>query len=222
MIRERRDICKANHASVFNYTSSRGLPGFISVISDSNNAVIANFTVGDYSTSPYYLTYDDNTREIFVTTSNAYSPEGGSHTVFVISDSSNTMVANITVGFNPNGISYGSGELFVANYADSTLSVVSDRSNNVVANITVGSNPINTIYDSGKDKIFVTNSGENTISVISNPSITSVSPSPIVPELSIPVLALLAFTVVIVTFGITVLALKSRHESRFLSRHVAS
>ena len=85
-----------------------------------------------------YLAYDSILGEI-------YSTNGESaNTVSVISDSSNTVVATVTVGVDPVDIAYdaGKGEMFVINDENpassglnSTVSVIQDSSNTVVATI---------------------------------------------------------------------------------------
>ena len=90
----------------------------------------------------------------------------------VISDSTNTVVANVTVGTTPYAPAYDSGkdEIFVTNHGSNSVSVISDSNNTVVANVTVGTTPYSAVYDSGKGEIFVTNAGDNTVSVISDAS----------------------------------------------------
>jgi DNA-binding beta-propeller fold protein YncE len=48
----------------------------------------------------------------------------------VISDSTNTVIANVTGGTGPNALAYdsGKGEVFVVNGVDGTVSVISDSS----------------------------------------------------------------------------------------------
>jgi YVTN family beta-propeller protein len=139
----------------------------VSVISDSNNAVIKTVTVG---ISPTGLAYDFGKGEIFVT-------NHGSNSVSVISDSNNSVVATIPVGTNPNNLAYDSGknEIFVVNSGDNTVSVISDSTNAVITTVPVGTNPNKIIYDSGKGELFVSNSGHNTISVISDSNNTVVA-----------------------------------------------
>jgi YVTN family beta-propeller protein len=98
-------------------------------------------------------------------------------TVSVIQDSSNTVVANITVGTGAqSGIAYDSnkGEIFVVN-GDGTVSVISDSSNTVIDTITVGTNPWGAAYDSAKNEIFVSNEGDSSVSVISDSTNTVVA-----------------------------------------------
>jgi YVTN family beta-propeller protein len=125
--------------------------GGVLVVSDTNNTAITEI----YVPSPQEAVYDSNKGEIFATS--------GSDNVSVISDSTNTVIATITVGNDPYGLAYDStkGEVFVFNEADGTISVISDNSNSVVATIkgiaaqTV--TPISIAYDPAKGEIFASN-----------------------------------------------------------------
>ncbi|TLZ84550.1 MAG: YncE family protein, partial [Methanobacteriota archaeon] len=82
---------------------------------------------------------------MFVTNFNSFS-------VGVISDTTNTVVATISVGDRPYGIAYdpAKGEVFVANKFSDSVSVISDATNTVVANVPVPgfpSNPEGVAYD---------------------------------------------------------------------------
>ncbi len=90
------------------------------------------------------------------------------------------VTATIPVRIGAEAIVYdsGKGELFVANYYDSTVSVISDSSYTVVATINLGTSPLNSVgnnpsgiaYDFSKGEIFVTNKNANSVSVISDNS----------------------------------------------------
>lgn len=86
--------------------------------------------------------------------------DSGSNTIFVISDSSNTIAQNISVGTDPTWIAYDSGtnELFVSATLGNLVDVISGSSNMVVANISV-QEPGGIVYDSGKSEIFVSEVG---------------------------------------------------------------
>ncbi len=88
----------------------------VSVISDTNNTVVATVAVG---ASPNGVTYDSGTGEVFVANSN-------SNNVSVISDTNNTVVATVAVGASPNGVTYdsGRGEVFGANAGSDTVSII--------------------------------------------------------------------------------------------------
>ena len=165
----------------------------VSVISDSSNSVIANITLNQGQGSmfnPTGIAYDSSKGEIFVTddvetfsvlSGSVFTTENGVGMVSVISDSTNTVVATIPVGYSPTAVAYdsGKGEIFVTtepNYPTFTgVSVISDSTNAVIATIPVGNSPDGIAYDSGKGEIFVTNSGDNTVSVILDSNNTVIS-----------------------------------------------
>lgn len=60
------------------------------------------------------------------------------------------------------------GEVFVANYADSTVRVISDINDTVVATIHVPADPFAIVYDSNKGEVFVANNGNASVSVIAD------------------------------------------------------
>ena len=121
-------------------------------------------------TRPTGVAYDSGKGEVFVANS-------GSNSVSVISDSSNTVVATVTVGTSPWGLAYdsGKGEVFVTNWGSDNVSVISDSSNTVVTTVTVGSHPYGGAYDSGKGEVFVANYGSGNVSAISDSNNTVVA-----------------------------------------------
>ncbi len=104
-------------------------------ISDSDNTVLANVTVGQNPTS---LAYDSALHEVYVTTNG--------NGVVVISDMSNSVVATIDSNTNlssAGNIVYdsGKGEMFVSSGVFGGVLVISDITNQVVASIPLGGNP---------------------------------------------------------------------------------
>jgi YVTN family beta-propeller protein len=195
------------------WTNGGSLEGTVSVISDSNNTVLANVKVG---ANPFYLAYDSGRGEMFVT-------NNGDGTVSVVSDSTNTVVANVTVEGGPWGVAYdsGKGEVFVVNQMWGSVSVISDNTNAVVATVPLGEVQPNGIaygephcaaYDFAKGEIFVGISDNGTVSVISDSTSTSASPTPTVPEFSSAVFILMIVAVVIVTLCALALAVKNRKQ----------
>ena len=88
-----------------------------------------------------------------------------------------------TISISASGpIAYdsGRGEIWVAYYVpfvtelgmhvskSNSVAVISDVDNSVVKTVTVGDGPDGIVYDSGKNEIFVANSGSITVSVISD------------------------------------------------------
>jgi YVTN family beta-propeller protein len=135
--------------------------------------VTATITLERYG-GYYGVAYDSGKGEIYLT-------NGDFHLVYVISDSTNDVVAIIPVGYTPSGIAYdsGKGEIFVTNYGSDSVSVISDSNHTVVATIPVGHQPMGIAYDSGKGEIFVTNYGSDTVSVISDSSYSVVATIPV-------------------------------------------
>src|SRR5256714_874271 len=130
----------------------------------SNNTLIpGNFLAKNSVATPDFIAYDAGKGEVFVT-------DERSNNVTVISDSTNSVIANIPVGSYPIGLAYdaGKGEVFVTNYGSDNVTVISDATNAVIANIPVGSWPIGLAYDSGRGEVFVANSRSNTVTVISD------------------------------------------------------
>ncbi len=149
--------------------------GTISIIHDTDNNIVASIQLTSAQLnkgySSYCLAYDSGKGEIFVSIAAA-------DTVLVISDTTNLVVANISVGSVPTGIVYDSGknEVFVANSASGTVSVISDNTNYIIATIPIEGQPHCLAYNSGRGEIYVTSYpsavslyGEgNLISVISD------------------------------------------------------
>ena len=131
--------------------------------------VVATISLS-HSGGCYGLAYDSNMGEVFVA-------NGDTDSVYVISDSSNSVVATVPVGKVPYGVAYdsGKGEIFVANHGADSVSVISDSNNTVVATITVGSAPSAIAYDSGKGEVFVANYNSSSVSVISDKTNTVVA-----------------------------------------------
>jgi YVTN family beta-propeller protein len=93
----------------------------------------------------YGLAYDSNMGEVFVA-------NGDTNSVYVISDSTNQVVATIEVGPSPNCVAYDSsdGSIFESNYNSTSLSVVSDNNNTVIATVPLQKQPQGIAFDSGK------------------------------------------------------------------------
>ena len=90
--------------------------GFVSVISDTTNTVVATIPLGDF---PSAIAYDPAKGEMFVAEDGAIpSSVSASNTahgqISVISDTTNAVIANVTVGPFPDGIAYdpAKGEMY--------------------------------------------------------------------------------------------------------------
>ena len=119
----------------------------VSVISDSSNTVVATVDTGRQAYEPSSntqacaATYYSEKGEVFVAIANT-------KTVSIISESTNTVIENVSVGANPIGLAYDSdkGEIFVVNSGDNTTSVISDSTNSVVVTVPVGGYPNGVAY----------------------------------------------------------------------------
>jgi len=114
------------------------------------------------------VAYDSAKGEVFVASTGFFPDYYG--TVWVISDTTNTIVANISLGkgLQLHAIAYDSskGEVFVTDLNSNTVYVISDTTNAVIATVKVGGSLVGLAYDSSKGEVFATN--ENTVSVISD------------------------------------------------------
>ncbi|MEM3881390.1 MAG: hypothetical protein QXD19_06555 [Candidatus Bathyarchaeia archaeon] len=84
----------------------------------------------------YGLVYNPERGEIFLT-------NGDFHLVYVISDSTHSVVATIPVGHIPSAIAYNpvKGQMLVTNFGSDTVSVISASDYTVTATIPVGIGP---------------------------------------------------------------------------------
>jgi len=150
----------------------------ISVISDASNTLVKNISLPGISQGGLGgIAYDPAKGEVFAAYYTGW-PLATHGVLSVISDSSNTVVANISLGSLPQTTGFqlaydsGKGEMFVSVSVNNSVSVVSDATNSVVATVKVGNAPMGLAYDSAKNEIFAVDYGPpfNTISVISDTS----------------------------------------------------
>ena len=132
-------------------------------ISDATNQVVANVTniISSWGTL-WQIAYDPGTGEVFVNC-NTFTGVGSPY-MQVISDSSNTIIANVTQA----GSLFASGsfvddsaksEIFAAGTND--IYVISAKTNIVTNTIPISGTPGEFAYDSGKGEIFFINSVYN-------------------------------------------------------------
>lgn len=155
---------------------------------------------------PENLAYDSTKGEIFVT-------EG--YIVQVISDKTNTVVANITMGTGPVGIAYdsGKGELFVAVFGSNVVAVISDSSTGATSS-TSSSSPVSTSSTASSPPPSSTTSSRSSSSSSSSSSSTSVSPA---------YLGIVGVNAAIILIaGGLLLAKRNKHQTCSLLRQVPS
>ncbi|MGI8832075.1 MAG: hypothetical protein ACR2IS_05490, partial [Nitrososphaeraceae archaeon] len=119
--------------------------------------------------APYGVTLNSDNDLIYVSNYGQFNTTG---TVSVINGTTNTIVANIPVGKNPQAIVYNpaNGLVYVANTLSNTLSIINGTSNSLVGSIVVGNfpgkNPTGIAINPINNTIYVTNMGSNTVSEI--------------------------------------------------------
>ncbi|MGP8136136.1 MAG: YncE family protein [Thermoplasmata archaeon] len=150
------------------WTSSSGPPG-ITVINDTTNTVVANFTIP--GEGPNGMAYDPVQGEIFV----GGAAGGGINNVTVINDTTYAVVGQIPhIGYYPWSLVYdrGKGEVFVSSQPGSdekeNFTVINATTDAVVTEFNLGATAFGMVYDSAKGEIFTANYGSPNISVISD------------------------------------------------------
>ena len=152
------------------------LDSYVAIINTTTNIVIGFITVGD---QPEGIAYDPVNKRMYVTNRD-------DNTVSVINTTTNKVIDTnpntpqidpIKVGAGPTGIAYSKiNELmYVTNRDDGTVSVIDTGANRVIDTnpntpeidpIRVGELPQGIAYDNQRKKIYVTNSGDGTVSVM--------------------------------------------------------
>jgi YVTN family beta-propeller protein len=129
----------------------------VSVIDGKMNKVVAKIPVGS---NPHRLA-------LFMST--VYVTNSGSNTVSVIDGKTDRVVATIPVDQLPRGIAVdSSGFAYTTNKVASSVSIIDGKTNKVVATIPVGRIPNGVVASSSCsfNKIYITNSGSNSVSII--------------------------------------------------------
>jgi len=152
------------------------------VVDDRNDSIVSSVSLANYVQS---IVYDPKRGEVFVACT--YD------SVYVISDSTNQVTATITVGNSPQDITYDSsrGEIFLVNaisISDGTdgqdtieqgyLVAINENTNSVIGWLPLATTPSCIVYDSSKQELFLVDSLNDTISVISDSVMLSTKPLP--------------------------------------------
>ncbi len=148
----------------------------VTVINSSLNQDAGGNTVGS---NPIGIAYDPVNKDI-------YTANYGSENITGINTISGITSTISVPGQKVEGVTYDpiNNLLYSTDYynmntlsAGNTVSVINTTTDSVVGTITVGNNPVFAAYNPANEDIYVTNSGSDTVSVISSPSV-SVSSSP--------------------------------------------
>jgi YVTN family beta-propeller protein len=119
--------------------------------------------------APYGIALNQDNDLVYVSNYGQFNTTG---TISVINHTTNTIVANIPVGKNPQAIAYNpaNGLFYVANTLSNTLSIINGTSSSLIGSIPVGDfpgkNPTGIVVNSINNTVYVTNMGSNTVSVI--------------------------------------------------------
>jgi len=111
----------------------------------------------------------------------AYVTNFSSNTVSVIDTATNTVVATVPVGTNPEGVAItpDGTRAYVANNGSGTVSLIDTASNTVVATVQVGTNPEGVAITPDGTRAYVANMGGGTVSVIDTATNTVVATVPV-------------------------------------------
>jgi YVTN family beta-propeller protein len=113
--------------------------------------------------------YDSGRGEVFIANTYEYStcsPSCLASNVSVLSDASNSVVANVSLETPVSSMTYdsGTGQIFAA--GGTSVTVISDRTDQIVAVVPVGSAPTALSWDAQMGEVFVVNENTNNVSVI--------------------------------------------------------
>lgn len=136
------------------------------------DTTVASLIVGPASSELSAIAFDSTNGNLYVVDSNSGVPGTYSSNlpgVYVISGSTNRVVATIDAGPSPGGIAFDSanGDIYVANSGSDTVSVVSGSTDTLVTNVNVGKSPYGIAVDPSNGDVYVANAGSNSTSVIS-------------------------------------------------------
>src|SRR5262245_15298746 len=158
----------ATLAYITNFSSNN-----VSVISTSNNRVIATVPVG---TGPLGVAVKPDGTRVYVTNDSGNS-------VSVINTSNNTIVTTVGVGLGPTGVAVkpDGTRAYVTNgnSADNTLSVIDTSNNTVVATVPTGTAPIGVVVTPDGTRVYVANDFDSSVSVIDTSNNTVVATIPL-------------------------------------------
>lgn len=113
-------------------------------------------------TSPTALAYDPSSQNIYVA-------DSGSSSVVEIYGSNSTLApGSISVGSNPEGLSYYSfnNYLYVTNNNSDNVSILNLTTDAATGSVNVGRNPVGIVADNYSKRIYVADSGSDTLSVL--------------------------------------------------------
>jgi uncharacterized repeat protein (TIGR02543 family) len=145
---------QSGKAYVTNYNS---LSKSVSVIDTNTNSVVSTIQLND---SPAGVTITGGKAYVTIPVN---SPNGW---VKVINIATDQVIDTLTVGRDGWGIASLSGNVFVANQSSGNVTVIQTSNYQVVSTLTTGSLPTGIASDPSTARVYVSNQGDGTITVI--------------------------------------------------------
>lgn len=201
----------------------------LAVVSAANNSVVSTTTIFrsiGVTASPGTPTFDSVDNDLYVPLVEEECVASGQLTecgpvnanVTVVSATTDTVVASVTVGSDPARPVYdsGDGDLYVADPYQCAVSVINGSTNSLAATITVGSAPDPPAYAPDSGELYVSDLGSGNVMVLgagSGTPSTSTPGCPVAPLFGGP--AVWAIVAVCVAVGAVVLVLALRGRPLF-------
>jgi YVTN family beta-propeller protein len=141
----------------------------VSVINTRTNRVFATIDVGPSGGGgPSAIVFDPHNNDLYATGGNDESA------VFVISDSTNSVIQTISDCFDPTcfdsplaeALNPINDELYVANFGDNAVAVFSCKNNSALTTVPVGDAPDGVAFDASNKDMYVANYLSHSVSVI--------------------------------------------------------
>ncbi len=143
----------ASTPDIFASCSVNGELSIIDVGATPEQDSLADELFTDVGVCPLGMAYDPVTGDVYIANSD-------SSTVSVVSDSTDTVVATLSVGTSPTGIAYDAAmdEVYITNAGSDNASVYTADGPSLLAVVTLPGNPTGITYDAGSNLFYVSES----------------------------------------------------------------
>jgi DNA-binding beta-propeller fold protein YncE len=153
--------------------------GSINVVDVTLGTLLNTISIPSASFQPNGMTLDPIAQKLYITSQLTTQ-------VFVINTISQTVsnTINLPAGKTGNDIAVNesTNRVYIATYnvnaaSTGTATVIDGLTQSIINSITVGLNPVGAVANQTLQKIYISNSGSSTVSVITVPTLTTVSPN---------------------------------------------